>query len=85
VLGNRTTGDATRNSALGIPGMQIVGPGDVDVIAPVPGSTAHARYPLITLTTCHPKFSARQRLIIHGQLEGKPWPKSQGDPPALQR
>jgi sortase A len=64
--------------------MQIVTPGDVDVIGPVPNDPgAHAQFPLITLTTCHPKFSARQRLVIHGQLDGKPWPKSRGYPPAL--
>jgi sortase A len=84
VLGNRATGDTTRGT-LGIPGMQIVNPGDVDVIDPVPGApTARPRFPFITLTTCHPKFSARQRLIIHGQLEGNRWPKTQGEPPALQ-
>ena len=38
---------------------------------------------LLTLTTCHPKFSARQRLIIHAQQEGGPLPKSRGLPPAL--
>jgi sortase A len=85
VLGNKATGDTSRGT-LGIPGMQIVPPTDVDVIRPVPNgpTAAHAQFPFITLTTCHPKFSARQRLIIHGQLEGKAWPKSQGDPPALQ-
>jgi sortase A len=83
VLGNRATGD-TAHGTLGIPGMQIVNPTDVDVIRPIPNSpAAGGKYPFITLTTCHPKFSARQRLIIHGQLDGKPWPKSQGNPPAL--
>jgi sortase A len=38
---------------------------------------------LLTLTTCHPKFSARQRLILHAQLDGQPRPTSQGPPPAL--
>jgi sortase A len=38
---------------------------------------------LLTLTTCHPKFSARQRLVIHALLEGSPHPASQGLPPAL--
>ena len=38
---------------------------------------------LLTLTTCHPKFSARQRLVIHAQLEGSPLPTSKGTPPAL--
>ena len=26
----------------------------------------------ITLTTCHPKYSARQRLIVSGVLSGEP-------------
>jgi sortase A len=68
-----------------IPGMEIVAPTDVNVIRPVPGSTAKATQRLITLTTCHPKFSAKQRLIIHGVQDGAPWPKSKGDPPALKQ
>jgi sortase A len=69
----------------GIPGMEIVSPTDVNVIRPVPGSTAKATQRLITLTTCHPKFSAKQRLIIHGVQDGAPWPKSKGDPPSLKQ
>lgn len=30
--------------------------------------------PRITLTTCHPRFSARQRLIVSGVLNGEPVP-----------
>lgn len=69
---------------LGIPGHEIVDPTDVGVIAPVPDHPG--RQPtraMITLTTCHPKFSARQRLVIHGVLSGPPRPKSRGEPPAL--
>lgn len=56
-----------------VPGRQIVDPSQSEVIAPVPG-LPDAQLPpeqqpkLITLTTCEPKFSARQRLIIHGVL-----------------
>ena len=42
----------------------------VDVIAPVPGdpgATPTERF--ITLTTCHPMFSARERFIVHGTLD----------------
>ena len=49
---------------------EIVRPTDVQVIAPVPnepGAEPDGRY--ITLTTCHPKFSAAQRWIVHGELE----------------
>jgi sortase A len=68
VLGDAATGDFASPS--GIPGLQVVTPADVDVIAPTPGGTPEAaatgRY--LTLTTCHPKYSARQRLIVHAEL-----------------
>jgi len=49
-------------------GKTIVLPSQTDVIAPVPGqpSGIPPADKLITLTTCHPQFSARQRLIVHG-------------------
>lgn len=46
---------------------KVVSPSRVDVIEP----TSDAR---LTLTTCNPKFSARQRLIIVAQLQGTPKP-----------
>jgi len=42
----------------------------VRVIAPVPdepGVAPTERY--ITLTTCHPMFSARERYVVHGVFE----------------
>lgn len=56
-----------------VPGKEIVLPSQDEVIAPVPGAPgvvlpAEQQARLITLTTCHPKFSARQRLIAHGVL-----------------
>jgi len=48
----------------------IVYPGYSAAIAPVPGhkgAAADGRY--ITLTTCHPKFSASKRYIVYGVLE----------------
>ncbi len=48
----------------------IVNPHQVEVIAPNPGQAGAApdgHY--ITLTTCHPMFSAAQRYIVHGELE----------------
>ncbi|GAB2910325.1 hypothetical protein GCM10027047_05670 [Rhodococcus aerolatus] len=68
-------------------GQQVVLPSDGDVIAPVPGDVA-ATPPaggeahLLTLTTCTPKFSASQRLIIHA-VEVRSTPKSAGPPPEL--
>ncbi len=52
-------------------GRAIVRPTQTEVIAPVPGHPglpAKREIELITLTTCHPQFSARQRLIVHGIL-----------------
>jgi sortase A len=62
---------------------EIVMPQDVDVIAPVagqPDATPTERQ--ITLTTCHPMFSARERYIVHGVLSY--WaPVSEGVPAEL--
>lgn len=54
-------------------GQEIVSPTQNDVIAPVPHH-ADSRLPkqrraaLLTLTTCHPRFSDQERLIVHGVL-----------------
>ena len=43
------------------------------VIAPVPGQPGAAPAgSYLTLTTCHPKFSAAQRLVVHAVLVGPP-------------
>lgn len=47
--------------------ISIVAPSQVEVLDP----SVEAR---ITLTTCHPKYSARQRLIVSGVLSGEPAP-----------
>lgn len=48
---------------------KIVRPDDISVASPVPEHPkANPTKRLITLTTCNPKYSAAQRLIIHGQL-----------------
>jgi sortase A len=85
VLGDRATGTFTTDPS-GIPGQEIVSPTDVAVIAPTPdaaGSGPSGQY--LTLTTCHPKFSARQRLVIHAVLDGGPIAKvtAPNGPPAL--
>ncbi len=53
--------------ALGDPVVQVltVLPGDVWVTNQVPGAW-------LTLTTCNPRYSARQRLIIFAQLTDGP-------------
>jgi sortase A len=86
VLGDPATGDFGADPS-GIPGMQIVSPDEVDVISPTPdapaGTPPSGAY--LTLTTCHPKYSARQRLIVHAVLEGGPIAKAgaPNGPPAL--
>ena len=77
VLGDPDTGDYTTDPS-GIPGQQIVRPSDVAVIAPTPGGAADVAPSgsYLTLTTCHPKYSARQRLIVHAVLDGDPVAKA---------
>jgi len=67
-----------------ITGSEIVAPDAVEVTYPVPGEPgATPTRKLLTMTTCHPKYSAQQRLIVSGELERSD-PKSGGSPPALQ-
>jgi sortase A len=48
----------------------IVQPDEVEVIAPVPGKPdIRPIRAYLTLTTCHPEYSAAQRLIVHGVLK----------------
>lgn len=48
---------------------KIVSPKQVEVAAPVPFHPGRPpRKRLITLTTCHPKYSAARRLIVFGEL-----------------
>jgi len=70
VLGDQATGDPADPG--GIPGQRIVTPAQVEVIAPTPGGAADAAPTgaYLTLTTCHPRYSARQRLVVHAVLDG---------------
>lgn len=62
---------------------QVVSPSAVEVTYAVPGNrTAKPTQRLLTLTTCNPKYSASQRLIVHALLQSA-LPKSAGAPPAL--
>lgn len=61
----------------------VVLPHQSEVILPVPGEPeAHADRSLLTLTTCHPLFSNRERLITHAELVDFA-PLSDGAPAAL--
>jgi sortase A len=77
VLGDPASGDVDADPS-GIPGMHIVSPSAVEVVAPTPneaGAAPSGAY--LTLTTCHPRYSARQRLIIHARLDGGALSKAQ--------
>jgi sortase A len=47
---------------------KVVGPDDSSVLNPTPDNR-------LTLTTCHPRFTASQRLVIIASLEGKADPR----------
>jgi LPXTG-site transpeptidase (sortase) family protein len=60
---------ATATFVYGVTGHTVVRPDAIQVTAPVPlhpGSRPRQR--LLTLTTCHPKFSAAYRLIVFAAL-----------------
>jgi sortase (surface protein transpeptidase) len=86
VLGD-ASGDLSARDPNGVPGQEIVTPADVQVIAPTPGGTADAAPTgaYLTLTTCHPRYSARQRLVVHAVLDGPGVTRAQAPdgPPAL--
>ncbi|TCP54047.1 LPXTG-site transpeptidase (sortase) family protein [Tamaricihabitans halophyticus] len=63
-------------------GQEIVDPSQGEVINPIPNRPEDAAPPaqqaaLLTLTTCHPRFSDRERLIIHAVLV-KQYAKAEG-------
>ncbi|MEV0400530.1 class E sortase [Actinoallomurus sp. NPDC050550] len=54
-----------------VTGMTVVSPNDINVAAPVPEHPSKDPTDrLITLTTCHPKYSAAHRLIVFGRMVG---------------
>lgn len=71
----------------GVVGQEIVLPSQKEVIAPVPDRPElyldavppEERAALITLTTCHPRFSAAKRLVLHGVFV-KQYPKDPANP-----
>ena len=66
-----------------VTGTEIVAPTAVEVTLPVPRQPdAQPTKSLLTLTTCNPKYSARERLIVFSELE-QTLAKADGDPPAL--
>jgi sortase A len=68
---------------VGVPGREVVLPTDRTVIAAVPGRpTAPPQVALLTLTTCNPRFSARERMIVHAVLV-RAQPRAAGVPAEL--
>jgi len=66
-----------------VTGTTIVSPTAIEVTYPVPGRAGQPpTQHLLTMTTCNPKYSARQRLVVRAVLQGKR-PKGNGLPPAL--
>jgi sortase (surface protein transpeptidase) len=86
VLGDVATGDLEGDPS-GIPGQEIVRPTDVQVLNPTPNGPENAAPTdtYLTLTTCHPRYSARERLVIHARLDGAAIAKTADPdgPPAL--
>ncbi|OYD61133.1 class E sortase [Rhodococcus sp. OK302] len=74
----RCTADPTPVTSLPAPyqralGQQVVDPNEVGVISPVPMDPSYAEAPeggvaLLTLTTCTPRFSATDRLVVQAML-----------------
>jgi sortase A len=64
-------------------GTEIVAPTAVEVTLPVPRQPGVApTESLLTLTTCHPRYSARERMVVSAVLEDQR-AKTDGVPPAL--
>lgn len=53
-----------------VPGREIVDPSDGNALLPIPNHPGYVptTAALMTMTTCHPKFTASQRMIVHAQL-----------------
>ena len=66
-----------------VTGTRIVRPTAIEVTYPVPGQPgAIPTEQLLTMTTCHPRFSARQRMVVSARLTATD-AKSAGTPAAL--
>lgn len=69
-------------SVYAVAGHEIVSPTQVAVVAPVPnqpGVTPTEAW--LTMTACHPAYSAAQRYVVHAKFEGT-YPRSSGLPVA---
>lgn len=69
---NATGGKLSATDDMGVPGREIVKPSDGQVVWPVPSKASVPEpYPhaYLTMTTCTPKFSATDRMIVHAVLD----------------
>ncbi|SEG54711.1 sortase A [Thermomonospora echinospora] len=63
---------ATTTYVYRVTGRTVVRPSGIEVTAPVPGRPGRKpRKAMLTLTTCHPKFSAAYRLVVFAELAGR--------------
>ncbi len=54
----------------GVTGHEIVRPWQTEVIAPVPDDPgARPTERMMTMTSCHPRYSATERYVVHAELE----------------
>lgn len=66
-----------------VTGSEVVAPSAVEVTEPVPGRPGEtATSAVLTLTTCTPAYSARQRLVVHALLASTV-PRAAGPPPGV--
>jgi sortase A len=73
ILGDVKSGNLAVTDLNRVPGREIVDPSQNQVIMPWPDHPGAPNAPLpsdryMTLTTCHPKFTAEKRMIVHAQL-----------------
>ncbi len=66
-----------------VTGREIVAPTQISVLLPVPnGPDTAPTQPLLTMTSCHPEYSARERYVVNGLLEAK-YTHAQGVPASV--
>jgi len=76
---------ASGNRSFSLPGRQIIEPSDGKVLTPVPNHpdipVSGAVDKIMTMTTCHPKFTASHRMIIFSKLDPGASVKALGNTP----
>ena len=66
-----------------VSGHDIVAPTQASVLLPVPDQPGvEPTTAVLTMTSCHPEYSARERYVVHGVLEAK-YPRAGGVPSSV--